>query len=83
MLSGEVTLIDENGEHVLAEGSFAGFPAGHANAHQLRNKSNADAYVIVVGTRHVGEERIHYPDDNLGPVTVRRDASGQRLTHDR
>ena len=68
VLAGEVTLIDDNGEHRLIEGSFAGFPAGHANAHHLVNKSGAPATFIVVGSRKPGEETIHYPDDNLGPI---------------
>jgi glyoxylate utilization-related uncharacterized protein len=28
VLSGELTLVDDNGEHALTEGSFAGFAAG-------------------------------------------------------
>lgn len=79
VLSGELTLIDDNGEHVLHEGSFAGFPAGVPNAHHLKNLSAADASYIVVGARKVGREVIHYPDDPLGPITVVRDAQGQRL----
>src|SRR3978361_858301 len=34
---GVLTLIDENGEHMLVEGSFAGFPAGEANGHHIVN----------------------------------------------
>jgi len=79
VLSGELTLIDENGEHAMTEGSFVGFPAGGPNAHHLANKSRADAVFIVVGTRKVGDETIHYPDDGIGPVTIRRDAKGDRL----
>src|SRR6185436_17928318 len=33
VLSGQITLIDDNGEHLLDEGMFAGFPAGCPNAH--------------------------------------------------
>ncbi len=79
VLSGELALIDNNGEHVLQEGSFVGFPAGYANAHHLVNKSTAPAVFLAIGTRKVGEEVIHYPDDAIGPVTVRRDAKGNRL----
>ena len=80
VLSGEVTLIDENGEHPLTAGAFAGFPAGVANAHHLANRSTADAVLLVVGTRKVGEERIHYPDDLAEPSIVTRDASGNRIS---
>src|SRR5215212_1849192 len=66
VLSGELTLIDDNGEHALEQGSFAGFSAGCANAHHLVNRSSALAIFIVVGSRKPGEERIHYPDDAIG-----------------
>jgi uncharacterized cupin superfamily protein len=52
----------------MEQGSFAGFPAGCANAHHLVNRSNASAIFIVVGSRKPGEERIHYPDDAIGPI---------------
>jgi len=48
--------------------TFAGIPAGTANAHHLVNRSNAAAIFIVVGSRKPGEEGIHYPDDAIGPI---------------
>jgi uncharacterized cupin superfamily protein len=80
VLAGELTLIDGTGEHTLIAGSFAGFPAGRANAHHLKNKSNAPASFIVVGTRKRGEEIIHYPDDGIGPISVMRNESGERVS---
>lgn len=68
VLEGELTLVDNNGEHRLTAGSFVGFPAGVANAHHLRNESGAPATFIVVGSRRPGEETIHYPDDNFGSI---------------
>ena len=80
VLSGELMLIDENGEHPLTEGAFAAFPAGEANAHHLANRSSAPASFLAVGTRHRGKETIHYPDDDaLGVATVERDAAGRRI----
>jgi uncharacterized cupin superfamily protein len=79
VLSGELTLIDENGEHALREGSFAGFPAGEPNAHQLANRSHAPASFLSIGTRKPGLETIHYPDDFAEPQTVSRDAMGRRV----
>ena len=67
VLSGTVTLMDENGEHVLGEGACVGFPAGVANGHQLINRSDAPAILLVVGSRRPGEETITYPDDAIGP----------------
>ena len=81
VLSGTVTLIDENGEHLLGPGAFAGFPAGAPNAHHLVNRSSATAELMVVGLRKVGEERIHYPDQaDPGPFSILRDANGDRVS---
>lgn len=80
VLSGEITLIDETGEHLLKAGDYAGFPAGEANAHHLANRSNAEAAYLDAGTRHVGEETVHYPDDpQMGSRTITRGPDGQRL----
>ena len=49
VLSGTLTLIDDNGEHALEGGSFAGFPAGSSNAHHLVNKSQAPATYLAIG----------------------------------
>jgi len=81
VLAGTVTLRDENGEHVLGPGDFAGFPAGAANGHHLLNTSGAVAELLVVGTRKVGEEKIHYPDQtDPGPFSVVRDDRGNRVS---
>ncbi len=80
VLSGIVVLRDENGEVELTAGAFAGFPAGASNAHHVVNRSSAPAELLVVGTRKVGTERIHYPDEpDPGPFTVIRDQRGNRV----
>ena len=80
VLSGSVTLIDENGAHELEPGAFAGFPAGEANGHHLVNRSGSRIELLVVGTRKVGAERIHYPDAaDPGPFTIVRNERGERL----
>jgi uncharacterized cupin superfamily protein len=68
VLEGQLMLIDENGEHELHAGSFAGFPAGAPNAHHLANVSDAPAAFLAVGSRKPGAETIHYPDDPIGPI---------------
>jgi uncharacterized cupin superfamily protein len=68
VLDGVLTLVDDNGAHELTAGSIVGFPAGEPNGHHLQNRSDAPASYIVVGSRRPGEETIHYPDDDLGPV---------------
>jgi uncharacterized cupin superfamily protein len=68
VLEGEVTLVDDNGQHRLSAGHFAAFPAGEANGHHCRNLSSGAATILVVGSRRPGEETIHYPDDPVGPI---------------
>jgi uncharacterized cupin superfamily protein len=80
VLSGELTLIDENGERILTQGSIVGFPAGVPNAHHLKNNSRARACFLAMGTRKRGKETIHYPDDpEIGTSIVERDSNGERL----
>jgi uncharacterized cupin superfamily protein len=80
VLEGELVLIDDAGEHPLAAGDYVGFPAGEANAHHLANRSSVAARYLAVGTRHVGVERVHYPDDpEIGTATVTRDNRGDRV----
>jgi uncharacterized cupin superfamily protein len=67
VLSGRLTLIDENGAQELTAGSFAGFPAGRPNGHHLENRSSASATFLVAGSRRPGD-LVHYPDDDLGPI---------------
>ncbi len=64
VVSGEVTLIDDLGEHVLVAGKCAGFKAGVPNGHCLVNKSNAPATYIEIGIRSP-DEVAHYPDDDM------------------
>jgi uncharacterized cupin superfamily protein len=80
VLSGVVTQHDENGERQIGQGHFVGFPAGEPNAHHFLNRGEVEAEILVVGTRKVGEERIHYPDQaDPGPFGVVRDMKGQRV----
>jgi len=64
VVSGEITLIDDLGEHVLTPGMCAGFKAGVANGHCLVNKSAAPASYVEIGTR-ASEESAEYPDVDL------------------
>jgi uncharacterized cupin superfamily protein len=68
VLSGELTLVDENGEHPLQAGCVAGFPAGVPNAHHLVNNSAGVATYLSIGARRPREDAVHYPDDGIGPV---------------
>ena len=51
VLSGEVVLVTDGGDEILAAGDAAGFKAGDPNGHCLRNHSDNDVLVLEVGTR--------------------------------
>jgi uncharacterized cupin superfamily protein len=61
VLAGEVTIVENDGEHVLGPGDAACWPAGSANAHSAINRSAAPCSYLVVGTR-VTHDVCHYPD---------------------
>ena len=79
VLSGEVTLVDDDGAHLLVAGDCAAFPAGAPNGHHLQNRSDADAIVIEVGARLPDVDATDYPDIDMrhDPKSgyVRRDGS--------
>jgi len=64
VVSGEVVLMDDDGETVLRAGDAAGFRAGIANGHRLVNRGPGDAHVLEVSNR-VTWDRSHYVDDDL------------------
>jgi uncharacterized cupin superfamily protein len=64
VLSGEVTIVENDGETVLAPGDAACFPAGVSNAHAALNRSSAPCTYIIFGTR-VTHDVAHYPDEKL------------------
>lgn len=65
ILEGEVTLVDDGGEHVLRGGDCAAFARGAANGHHLVNRSDCVATVLEVGSRRPDEDVCHYPDADL------------------
>jgi uncharacterized cupin superfamily protein len=61
MLSGEATVIEEDGPHLLRPGDAACWPADAANAHQVVNRSGAPYSYLILGSGVVPDV-IHYPD---------------------
>jgi uncharacterized cupin superfamily protein len=61
MLSGEATVIEDDGAHPLHPGDAACWPAGTANAHQVVNRSDAPCTYLIFGTR-MARDTVHYPD---------------------
>jgi len=64
VLSGELTLITDDGEEVMTAGMCAGFPGGVENGHHLVNRSESPASFLEIGSRLPDEEGF-YPDDDL------------------
>ncbi len=77
VLEGEVTLIDEAGEHLLVPRMCAGLKAGVANGHKLVNRGAVRAAFLEIGTRSPTESVV-YPDVDM----LARKAGGKYiLTH--
>ena len=64
VVAGEITLVTEDGEQLLAAGQVAGFPAGRADGHNLINKGTEPAIYLEVGDRNA-EDVCSYPDIDL------------------
>ena len=59
VLSGTLTLVEDDGEETLGPGDAAVFPAGNPVGHTLENRSDAPAVFLMVGTR-AADGRVHY-----------------------
>lgn len=64
VLSGEVTLVTDDGPEILRAGDAAGFKAGDQNGHCLQNHTEADATVLEIGSRR-NDDAAYYPDIDL------------------
>ncbi|MGH8182429.1 MAG: cupin domain-containing protein [Rhodanobacteraceae bacterium] len=65
VLEGEVTLIDEQGEHVMHAGDCATFRKGDPNGHHLVNRSDRPVRCLEVGSRRPDDDACDYPDIDL------------------
>ena len=68
VLSGEVVLVSDGEEEVLRAGDSAGFKAGDTNGHCLQNRSSANARVLEIGTRIVGDSASYSDIDMVAPA---------------
>lgn len=62
VLTGELVLVEDDGETALGPGAIATFKAGVANGHHLQNRSAAAATFFAIGTDRPNEDECHYPD---------------------
>ena len=65
ILSGHPTLIDNDGETVLAPGDVTTHPAGAANGHHMINRTGQDVRFLIIGTHNPMADSCHYPDIDL------------------
>lgn len=63
VLTGELVLVHDGGESLMTAGMCAGFPH-QGTAHQLVNRSNAEATYLEIGDRQPGDGAM-YPRDDL------------------
>ena len=56
VLSGEITLTDDSGDHTLNHGMCAGFKAGNGNGHCLKNLTDKPVQYLEMGTRRENEQ---------------------------
>jgi uncharacterized cupin superfamily protein len=61
VVSGQATVVENDGVHVLEPGDAACWPSGIPNAHHVRNESCEPCSYILVGTR-LTHDVCHYPD---------------------
>jgi uncharacterized cupin superfamily protein len=83
VVAGEVTVVENDGPHVLGPGDAACWPAGEPNAHHVLNESKEPCAYLIVGTR-LARDVCHYPDAGKtlyteGDVWRMEDAAGQVL----
>ena len=55
IVEGDITLSDDDGDHLLAPGMCAGFKANTGNGHCLKNLTDKPAIYLEVGTRTSNE----------------------------
>lgn len=79
VLSGEVTLVEDDGETMLRPGDAATWRAGSPVGHCLTNRSDAPASYLIVGTR-AANDRVHYSE--LDKVSTKRDGTITRTRRD-
>ena len=76
VLEGSLTVVENDGDHVLVPGDAAGWPAGTPNGHTLRNHTDQPVRYLIVGAR-AATDRCHYMEIDM---LYTRDADGERFT---
>jgi uncharacterized cupin superfamily protein len=64
VVSGELTLVTNDGAQLLKAGMVAGFPAGKADGHRFENRGTVKGSYIEISNR-AAKEHVRYPDSDL------------------
>jgi uncharacterized cupin superfamily protein len=80
VLSGELTLDEDDGATLLRAGDCAGFAAGRPVGHRLINRSEADATFLEIGTRF-DEEVSTYTDEAVDMQAVKEGGRSWTILH--
>jgi uncharacterized cupin superfamily protein len=75
VVSGELVLVEDDGETVLRAGDAAAWKAGVKNGHHLINRTSKDAVLLAIGTRDDADWG-EYPDIDLKFNPSRYDRKG-------
>jgi len=75
VISGELTLVTDEGETIMRAGDCAAFPAGKPNGHHLVNRSWGNGVFLVCGTKDKNDV-VTYSD-----VDMRYDSASDTTSH--
>jgi uncharacterized cupin superfamily protein len=64
VIEGNITLSDDNGDHILTPGMCSGFKAGRTNGHCLKNLTDKPVTYLEVGSR-IPNEKVVYNDIDM------------------
>jgi uncharacterized cupin superfamily protein len=67
VISGQLVLVEDEGDIPMGPGEFAGWKAGVPNGHRFENRSDAPASFLVVGTK-APREVATYSDVDFGII---------------
>jgi uncharacterized cupin superfamily protein len=59
VIEGNITLNDDDGDHVLTPGMCAGFKAGNGNGHCLKNLTDKPVTYLEIGSRIDGDKVVY------------------------
>ena len=79
VLTGELTLVEDEGEVLLRAGDCAAFPKGTGNGHHLQNRSSSVAAYLEMGSRNQNDmttcSDIDMKSSNVDGMFVRKDGT--------